>query len=602
MIDKVITKTNCTGCKLCKDVCPVGAISFEINNEGFWYPTVDENKCINCNICINRCPILQEDFYKKEIRSVYSAWIKDDKIRFKSTSGGIFYALADYILSNGGYIVGSQYADDFKSAFHTFSNTYDGLQHIMGSKYFQSDTDGIYKKTKELVLKRKPVLFCGTPCQSAALQSFFTEIPDNLYIVDFVCRGVNSPLAFKKHIEELERDYKSPVEYVHLKNKKTGWQSIATYIRFKNGKEYHEDLNSSLWVRGFIAGGNLFSRECCYRCAYKKMPRISDITIGDFWGIENASSEDMFKGISMFMLSSKKGQFLFECIKDKIEYKEERIELALDGNPAFSLSAIRHENREMFFELLKEHDFSYAVQKCTAFRKKSKVRKLFSKPLRLINKVHFLLSIDTVKFIKFNFFSKNIIRDNNCYIIPYKNAVIDLSKESRIHIKGQNIEFGVNKFKGSKSETSLRMRGNAIWKSNNGCQLCHGTTIDINNNALFETGFFYMNSQSVIICSNHIRFGEDILLGRNNIILDNDHHKVFDANCNINNYSREVIIDDHVWLTTHVTVLKGVTIGGNCIITAKTLVRKDIPENSIVAGESDGKVVSKCTGWSRKAV
>lgn len=210
-----------------------------------------------------------------------------------------------------------------------------------------------------------------------------------------------------------------------------------------------------------------------------------------------------------------------------------------------------------------------------------------------------LKKIDVVKFIHYNYFSKNIIRDKDIYFIPYKNVVLDLHPSSRIYIHGKNLEIGANKLRKSKSETHLRMKKNAVWNSNNGCGIFYNIVLEIDENAVFDSKFFTINGGSVIICAKHISFGEDVMLGRNIVIYDSDYHQVLNDEGNIKNFPKEVIIGDHVWLTNQITVLKGVTIGAGTLVSPYTVIRKDLPEYSMVVSSNSSKVISNNVHWSR---
>ncbi len=594
MIDKEVGD-KCTGCNMCGDLCPKGAIIYYKNEEGFEFPKVDYDKCIKCGLCIKKCPALNKNIYKKMSPEPYAAWAKDDEIRLKSTSGGIYYMLAEKFILDGGYIAGSVYSDDYKSAYHVIGNTLDDLKKIMGSKYFQSSAKGIYSKIKELLDNNERVLFCGTPCQSAALQSFLNKEYKNLVIIDFICRGINSPLAFRKHIEELEEKNNSKVKLVHLKNKKTGWQSLATYIEFENGNIYHEDKTTSPWIKGFVGGGGLYMRNSCHNCNFRGLPRISDITIGDFWGIKGMKDEDMFKGISSVMINSKKGKEMFEKIKENIIFERRNLDELLSGNPAVLYSPEKNKNRDVFFRTLKDKSFSEAVMINSDNRKSNIIKKI-------LKKRKILSKIDIFKFIKYNFISKNVVRDKNVYLIPYKGTIIDLDKTARIYIKGKNLELCTNKLKKSKAEMHLRMEEKSEWHVNNGAQIFYNTVIEVKSKAILNTKFFSANGGTVIVCAKEINIGEDVMIGRNIIIYDSDFHQVFNREMEAINYPKPVNIEDHVWLTSNITVLKGVTIGRDSLITAQTLIRKSYPQKKVIAGKATGEVISECNGWSRKRI
>ena len=290
---------------------------------------------------------------------VYAAYHKNHEIRYDSTSGGMYYALAESILAKGGWLAGCVYTADFDHAEHIVSNTMDGLKRIMRSKYFQSDTSGIYKKVRELLLKKKTVLFCGAPCQVAALYKYLGKEYSNLYTVDFICRGINTPLAYQMYMRELTEEYSSPLKEVRFKDKSRGWTNLGTRIIFSNGKEYYRNRFNDPWVNGFICG-DIYMRPSCAECHFKEFPRIADITIGDFWGIELTEDERQY-GLSLAMVNSEKGRELFDMAEESLVYRKEKLEKALSGNPALLHPAPLSPNRKRFFELLKSRKYSEAV-------------------------------------------------------------------------------------------------------------------------------------------------------------------------------------------------------------------------------------------------
>lgn len=362
-MEQIIDYEKCCGCKVCYDICGQEAISFEVNNEGFWYPVVDQNKCTSCLRCREVCPDVNPVKNQEQMKpQVYAAWLKDTQMRQYSTSGGMYYAFAHQVLTQGGYVVACRYTGDWKHAEHIVADSEELLLETVRSKYFQSETEGIYKKVKELLGTGKQVLFCGCPCQSAALQAYVGEC-ENLFTMDFICRGINSQRAFAAFIEELEHRYHSKATGVHCKNKRKGWKSLGVLVTFENGEEYYETRSSSYWSLGYIKE-NLYMRPSCHQCQYRNLPRISDITIGDFWGIQNVTEDDLFHGISVLMLNTGKGQAMFQSIRDKLEYSERTIEDVKKGNPCLTESPAKGSKREMFFQLLNEKEFSEAVREC----------------------------------------------------------------------------------------------------------------------------------------------------------------------------------------------------------------------------------------------
>jgi len=222
----------------------------------------------------------------------------------------------------------------------------------------------------------------------------------------------------------------------------------------------------------------------------------------------------------------------------------------------------------------------------------------------LFNKVGSILSsVDLIKFIHYNFFSKCIVREKGCYLMTYRNCVVNLDKSAKIYIKSGNIQLGASKLRGSKAETYLRMGENSSWISKGDAVLFYNTQIDVHKNATLETGYFSANCGTVIVCAKKITLGENIMMGRNIIIYDSDYHQIIDRNGNMINYDAEVTIGGNVWLTSNITVMRGVTIGEGSIVTPQTVVKRDLPPNSLAGGSTSANVImiNKNASWSRKS-
>lgn len=611
MMNNIVGHDKCTGCKMCADVCPVKAINYVLDNEGFWYPEIDHTKCIDCHLCEKLCPQNRDIISNKKNPKIYYGWNTNDEIRLKSTSGGLFYTLARQIVDQGGYVVGCRYTEDYKGAYHIVAHDLESLDMLIGSKYFQSDTSNIYEKTKKILDDQEPVLFCGSPCQVSALYQFLGKEYSNLITLDFICLGINSPKVFKAYISEQEKKHGAKVSFVQLKNKKQGWLSLASYMEFKNGKSFLADKDEDWWIKGYIKE-NLYMRPSCYQCQYRKMPRVADISVGDFWGITNVSKNNLFKGISAVMINSDKGEKLFDSVKVNLFYKERDMEELRRGNVALEQSPVASKNRNKFFELLNKMPFSKAVKKCCGEQQRQtfefdlKCLETFriykEKPFEYLKENKLYDKIDIKKFIYYNYCSSNIEREEGVYLIPYKNSIIDLDATARIYIYNKSIELGINKLRKSRAETHLRMGKNARWISKRGAGLFYNTVLEICNSAKFESGFFTANGGSVIVCAKHIVFGENVMLGRNIIIYDSDHHQILDENNKVKNHGQDVVIEDHVWLTSNITVLKGVRIGKGSVVGAQTIVTKDLPQNAFVVGSGTSRVLNQNANWSRKTV
>jgi len=384
MIDKY-KREKCNGCKMCKDLCPQEAISYYIDHEGFWYPKVNYNLCNGCELCIKLCPQINGFESKKNKPEVFAAWSNDKDIRLKSTSGGIFYELARQVINSRGYAVGAKYTEEYKGVGHTIVDSIKELEKLIGSKYLQSDTEDIYRKVKNLLEEGKKVLFCGTPCHNGSLVNFLQKEYSNLIQCDFICRGISSPKAQKKYIEMLEEIYDSKVTFYRSKDKREGWNNFGSSAKFVNGKEYFAKKDDDARVAAYHKG-NLIMRLSCHNCQFRKIPRISDITLGDFWGIEGSKNNpDLEFGTSVVLINSIKGKKLFnEILKDKkVSCYKKTLDDAIKGNPFLVKNPAKGKNREKFFEEIDKFRFDELVVK---YRDKNAPHKSFCKKIWKIAK------------------------------------------------------------------------------------------------------------------------------------------------------------------------------------------------------------------------
>ncbi len=360
----ILNKSDCVGCGACADICNKQAIEFKIDNEGFWYPSVIKEKCIDCGACETVCPVIQSDKLNKTNEKepiVYSAYHTNHDVRFVSTTGGLYSALAEKILEEKGYIGGAVWTNEF-GAKQIISNTSQDLPRLRGSKYLQSDSKGFYLSVRDCLRRNEKVLVCGCPCQMAALRSFLRyKEYDNLIIVDFICCSINSPKVFKEYIKTLEKQYNSRVVNYHPKNKEYGgWHSFSFKATFENGKVYHKKGMEDNFTQSFI-GSHMAARPSCFECRFKKIPRVADITIADFWGIEKFNKKmDSPDGTSLVLLNNKKGKEFFESLGNKVVFEEQTIEEAIEGNVNL-IKAIPHNAfRAPFYFLLNTLGFKYA--------------------------------------------------------------------------------------------------------------------------------------------------------------------------------------------------------------------------------------------------
>lgn len=353
---------ECTGCGMCVDVCPQKAITLESNALGFMYPNINK-KCIDCNLCEIKC---KARFSVREGNSTnpytYAAWSRDEQLRYYSTSGGVFGELAKYILKSGGSVVGARYNDN-NLVEHILVSNEQELEQIRQSKYIQSNLAGIYALVKKELISKNIVMFCGTPCHVAALYAFLEGVDcDNLITVDFICRGVNSPKAFIKWLEEIEQNEKSKVTKVWFKYKDEGWKRSPkrTRIDFLDGHYIVKSFGENLFMEGYLSQ-NLYMRKSCSHCNFKGVPRKSDITLADFWGIDEKIDDD--RGTSLVLVNTEAGKKIFNCINSgMVIYRRDFSEIR-KGNKYFESSINLSSKSELFLSDLDNMKFSEAIKK-----------------------------------------------------------------------------------------------------------------------------------------------------------------------------------------------------------------------------------------------
>lgn len=599
----IIRKEDCTGCSACFDICGYKAIRLETDIEGFWYPKVNHDLCTDCGLCEKTCPELHIEELKlhgnNEVPIVVAAYHKDDAIRLESTSGGLFSALANKMYDKGGYVGGAVYTENFY-AKHILSNRREDLLRIRGSKHFQSDTTGLFKQIKKLIIEGESLLICGTPCQMAGLRLFLGKEYENLIIVDFICLGINSPKIFHKHLESLEHQYGAKAVSVQAKNKDMGWRSLAYKIKFANKKVYLREGKKDNFTRGFIET-HCNCRPTCYECKYKRFPRISDITLGDFWGIEKSTSKlpDNNLGTSAVLLNSQKGISFFDSIKNNIETEELSLSDVLTGNQALlhpiPLPKI---NREEFYQDVDKLSFNEVVKKY--FPLEGNLMKNVKKGLRFIRNIVNQMGYHPKTYLQFiwiNFFRKNTqseARKVNL-IFPGRYSILDIHKQARVIIKGSML-FGYKRIRGSRMESRLAVEGNGSLTIESGhVSAYYGTDILVFNGAnLTFKGSVAINQRVQIICMDNITIGNDVMISRDVVIRDNDGgHEILSVG-----YKKTdpVTIGNHVWIGQGAMIMKGVTIGDGAIIGAGSWVATNIKPNTLVLGDP-ARAVQKNIVW-----
>lgn len=599
---EIENKTDCCGCQACGDICHADAISFHSDHEGFWYPEVDRNKCTDCHLCEKICPVLNIDALKyrnKSAPKVFGGYNKDIVIRFDSTSGGVFSLLAQAMYKQKGYVSGAIYTDEFK-VLNFISDDKKDLKRLRSSKYVQSNADGLYRRIKSLLESGEKVLACGSPCQMAALRGFLRKDYDNLIIVDFLCRATNSPKVFEKYKESLEARYGSKIVAIKDKNKDHGWHSLARKITFGNGQVYYGEGHEDDYRRGYHA--NVFERPSCYECKFKGIPRISDITLGDFWGIGSVDpSLEQNLGTSLVMINSEKGEKYFDIIRDKLVIKEFSLDDIVPGNRTAimggKLPYPAGIDRNEFFKALDEMPFDkcaakffpYAGEETITLKRKIRtilgiVRRNMKNPMQLF------------RIFYWNYCHKAIHSNlpEGRYVNVLSHCAMDIAKTADVEIGGL-VSLNQKRTRGSKGEFRLLVEDGAALTFGKGhSYFKYDSDIQVFKGAQLLIGRCSTNIGLKIVCAEKIVIGNDVHIGRDVWIRDNNggHYVI------IKGYKDKapVIIGDNVWICSNVSITKGVTIGEGAIISSNSVVTTNIPAHCIASG-NPAQVIAENVYW-----
>ena len=606
MIDR-LKKDECCGCNACGDICPKSSISFERDEEGFFYPVVDHQTCIECGLCEKICPSINSEELKKndfERPICFAAVHKNLEVRFDSTSGGAFSALAKKAYLQHYYVGGAIWNEDW-SVSHFISNNKKDLERLRSSKYIQSDSRGLYKEIKGLLDDGEKVLICGTPCQIAGLKSYLRKDYENLVTVDFICQYVNSPFIWKKYIDYLEQEHQSKVVYIKDKNKEIGWRTLCNKVVFGNGDVIYDTKDENHFRRCYMKLG-IASRPSCYKCLFKGFPRIADITIADFWGGEKylPKEYDNNLGTSLIMCNSQKGLNYFDDgVRKYLDVLETKLENTLRGNKALTVSfhPVINFSREQFYDDLRKSDIKTVVDDYIATYKQKKLDvKLLLKNLakfcwRVVKSSG--LSLPTYYYnLKYNFFSSHVktsvLKGNYLIIHPY--TLIQIHKGARMNVGGY-VPIGVSYFRSEKKYTKILLRDNALLDIKGNYSFFSGCDIMVFKDAKFTIeGGGDTNMNVEIVCGKEITFQKHVFVGRNVIIRDtNGEHFLSRQGYKT---SRPVVLGTHAWICDRATIMPGVHVKPGGIVGACSFVTSDVPAFSIVSG-NPAKVVDEEVYW-----
>lgn len=378
----ITNKQTCCGCGACVQKCPKQCMTLMEDNQGFLYPLVDMASCIDCGLCEKVCPFLNPADSRKPIQTL-AAVNKNEEIRMKSSSGGIFTLLAEKIIDEGGVVFGARFDDEWQVTLD-FTETKEGLAAFRGSKYVQARTGETYNSCEQFLKEGRKVLYSGTSCQIAGLKKFLRKEYDNLLAVEIVCHGVPSSKVWKNYIETIIRpkgvagkntvssslNVKSVITDISFRDKGFGWKKYGFVIRGKSASKadknsvsssvntnniiIQEPFSDNLYMKTFLK--NLCLRPSCYDCQVKSGRSGADIALADFWGYdllqERLWNDD--KGVSLVLAYTAHGKKVLHLIQNQ---REETYEYALKYNSAIEHCVARNQYVDQFWQMFELNGF-----------------------------------------------------------------------------------------------------------------------------------------------------------------------------------------------------------------------------------------------------
>lgn len=385
---EICAKEYCTGCTACMNVCQHKAIMMAPDCYGFLYPSIDATKCVDCKLCTKVCPA-NNNVKKRIPKEGYVCHAKSVDEQMTSTSGGAISVISRFILKKGGIVYGCTITIDNETK-HIRVSSEEQLAKLKGSKYVQSNLESVFLSVKGDLTKGTLVLFSGTPCQVAGLNSFLRKDYSNLYTIDFVCHGVPSQAYLKDSLASIssKKDILSARLLFRYKHIPFYYRCLPDYARsnvnirstyglhFVDNKcrlVYSEVYPYNNYILGFLTG--LTYRESCYKCKYATPGRVSDFTCGDYYDkaltlfLPGAS-----RLASMLSINSTRAELLFSQISSYLEYHNVEYRDIVDNHRQLREPMPMHSLRSEFLAVYPKLGFEVAMDQVMRSEKKRIIR------------------------------------------------------------------------------------------------------------------------------------------------------------------------------------------------------------------------------------
>ncbi len=358
---RIENKALCTGCRACAEVCPRSCITMEVDKEGFLYPHVEEKACVDCDRCVQICPVLAQQGKRMEKpghEEAYAAYTNHPAIQLTSSSGGLFTEFATYVIQQGGVVFGVA-LDEACHAVHCYAETEEELVQFRGSKYMQSVIGTAYRDAKTFLNAGRWVLFSGTPCQIAGLMSYLDRPYERLITQDLICHGVPSSAVWDSYVASKK---KGKLTHVTFRDKTYGWSAFSIVCHYSDGTKDSARSLDDPYMQVFLK--NYCLRPSCYACAYKGKHHTSDLTLADFWGIDQVAPDmNHGAGTSLVLIHTDKGRALYREILQRITAKEVDYDVSTRLNPVMYEPAYRPAKRDAFMETVISEGFAKAYRR-----------------------------------------------------------------------------------------------------------------------------------------------------------------------------------------------------------------------------------------------
>lgn len=361
-------KNECCGCRACAEICPQQCIAMREDENGFVYPYVEFEQCVNCRLCERVCPMCFDGFVHQQNAEAWVGMHKSPDICLNSSSGGAFSAISNLAMERGFCVYGVAFDPDFQVK-HMRATEAEECRAFRKSKYILSNTNGCLSKVALDLKNGGNVFFTGAPCQCAALYNFLKAkniSTNNLLTADVICHGAPSQRLFDCYRKEIEQRSKcGKLSLYTFRNKEPldgVINSRSAAMEFFSGHKRIVDRSSDPFLLGYYS--RLFYRDSCAKCPFAKPERVTDITLGDAWGINQIFPElRPLQGVSLILANTPKGKRWINDIQPIMALQSVSVDWAVSANEQLRCPTKMHPNRSLFLTLWKKKGFAYAVNK-----------------------------------------------------------------------------------------------------------------------------------------------------------------------------------------------------------------------------------------------